>query len=31
VENNIFVIVIEDENLFKGYKNYFEFMWNLIS
>lgn len=31
VEDNIFVILIEDEKLFKGYKNYFEFMWKLIS
>jgi len=27
VKDNIFVILIEDEKLFKGYKNYFEFMW----
>lgn len=31
VEDNMFVILIKDEKLSKGYKNYFEFMWNLIS
>lgn len=29
IKENIFVILIEDEKLFKGYKNYFEFMWGL--
>jgi len=28
IKENIFVILIDDEKLFKGYKNYFEFMWN---
>jgi len=29
-KNNIYVIIITDETLNKGYKAYFEFMWNLI-
>ncbi|MDP3026452.1 MAG: helix-turn-helix domain-containing protein [Nanoarchaeota archaeon] len=28
VKENLFVVLIEDERLFRGYKNYFEFMWN---
>lgn len=30
VKENIFVTIITDEQLSKGYKNYFEFMWNLV-
>ncbi|MBI5148403.1 hypothetical protein HZA33_01860 [Candidatus Pacearchaeota archaeon] len=30
VKENIFVILIEDERLFKGYSNYFEFMWKIV-
>ena len=29
-EDNIYVIVITDELLYKSYRNYFEFMWNSI-
>ncbi|MEA3515251.1 MAG: hypothetical protein U9R34_07255 [Nanoarchaeota archaeon] len=29
-EDNIYVVVISDKLLYKSYKNYFEFMWNLI-
>ena len=30
IKENIFVILIEDEKLFKGYKNYFDFMWDSL-
>ena len=29
-KDNIYVVVISDELLYKSYKNYFEFMWGLI-
>ncbi len=28
LKDNIFVIVITDQRLYRGYRNYFEFMWN---
>jgi sugar-specific transcriptional regulator TrmB len=29
IKDNIYVILIKDRNLAKGYKNYFEFMWKV--
>ena len=31
VKGNLFVILIQDKKLFKGYKNYFEFMWDSVN